>query len=347
MTQPPSQSANDRDASIRPAEDALQDYMAQLFFAPDTHADVDFAKQARVDVDSAQTPVASPSSMANVDAWHALNGTKDDAALAASTPLMPMPKRPPALQSQAALLMSAGQIPRDVALSDGQKRDLQRLLDQKLLSSATPVDERPLEPPPAPEVPRENCAKAIPDQDSELAPEHVERLEACTHKSTRASLAPEAVYRGHWQHQLPDWAATRFDVLLFSCRGVSLAIPLISLGHIYWQTEPLHQLPGGAPWGLGVKPLHKGGQLKVIDAGAYFMPERSGCLDFDAGLHILALADSDWAFAVDRVANPVAVTPEDVQWRPFSRNNPWLAGAIKHHMCVLIDTPALITLLIR
>lgn len=191
-----------------------------------------------------------------------------------------------------------------------------------------------------------------------LAPNHASSgsKNTASKLATRASLAnPESLrpsakapviilpeeYRAHWQGQLPAWGHKRFDVLLFSCRGVTLAIPLISLGHIYLHNQPLNILPHLPHWVLGVKPVADG-KLKVADAGAYFLPERSATLNIDAEIHIIGLADSDWAFAVDSVANPTKIDANDVQWRPFSKTSPWLAGAIKRQMCVLIDTPALI-----
>jgi purine-binding chemotaxis protein CheW len=155
-----------------------------------------------------------------------------------------------------------------------------------------------------------------------------------------AIISPEE-FRAHWQGQLPAWGHKTFDVLLFSCRGVTLAIPLISLGHIYLHNQPLNILPHLPSWVLGVKPVADG-KLKVADAGAYFLPDRPATLDIENELHIIGLADSDWAFAVDSVANPTKIHADDVQWRPFSKTSPWLAGAIKRQMCVLIDTPALI-----
>lgn len=161
-------------------------------------------------------------------------------------------------------------------------------------------------------------------------------------------------YRGHWQGNLPEWGQGSFDVLLFRSHGVTMAIPLIALGHIYLQTEPLNQLPSLPPWVTGIKPLPEM-QLRVIDTGAYFMPERKGkplddkfaskggSLSKEAGeMPILSIANSHWAFAVDTVANPVTINPSDVQWRSLNTDNPWLAGAVKEHMCVLIDTPALL-----
>ncbi|BCD99171.1 chemotaxis protein CheW [Marinagarivorans cellulosilyticus] len=205
-----------------------------------------------------------------------------------------------------------------------------------------------------PAVPREEVAAIVDNKLPEELPDKAVAPLNTTHQVPQASepkdsaLTAPAVpnYREHWIQQLPDWGQSRFDVLLFSARGVTLAIPLIALGHIYLQNAPLNQVPGLPPWVIGVKPLTQG-QLKVIDAGAFFTPDRPNRLNTDEDIHLLSIADSQWAFAVDSVANPVTIGTTDVQWRPLSAASPWLAGAIKQHMCVLVDTPALLKLLSR
>ena len=204
-----------------------------------------------------------------------------------------------------------------------------------------------------PAMPREEVAivdNKLPEElpDKAVAPLNAtpQVPQACEPEDSALAAPGEPNYREHWMQQLPDWGQSRFDVLLFSARGVTLAIPLIALGHIYLQNAPLNQVPGLPPWVIGVKPLTQG-QLKVIDAGAFFMPDRPHRLNTDEDLHLLSIADSQWAFAVDSVANPVTIGTADVQWRPLSAASPWLAGAIKQHMCVLVDTPALLKLLSR
>ena len=265
----------------------------------------------------------------------------------------------PAPQAKVTQRLMAEQVPTDIPLSEEQKKGLQKLLDQKLLIAP----EAFAEPQSPPEIMAGEEGLDVVDYsparaDTQLLePEVVEELigeeplpavELLDENIDGSQPEPQRVhnYREHWNNQLPDWGQSKFDALLFSSRGVTLAIPLIALGHIYLQTKPLNQLPSLPSWVIGVKPLTHG-QLKIIDAGAFFMPERPNRLNTDADLHLLALADSQWAFAVDSVANPISISVGDVQWRPLSDANPWLAGAIKHHMCVLIDTPALLKLLGR
>jgi purine-binding chemotaxis protein CheW len=195
---------------------------------------------------------------------------------------------------------------------------------------------------PAPTIKSDNLIAPSPEDVLTVARVNVEaKIAVEPEREVELTLPPTLDFRAHWHNQRPDWAGNYFDVLLFSCRGVTLAIPLISLGHIYWQTEPLNQLPHLPSWVLGVKSLSTQ-KLKIIDAGAYFLPLRAATLCAQAPMHLIAFADSDWAFAVDSVANPLRIALDDVQWRGLNGDNPWLAGAIKKPMCVVIDTPALL-----
>lgn len=275
----------------------------------------------------------------------------------------------------------AEQIPTDVLLAPNQKRELQALLDQSLNASLTScADESYRQPIASPQ--RSVVATTIAAQDkpriqastlhdsgirlsdiplpsthlmpaikTECTDEMRVNHQVLTNSDVSAleavckTISPDLPdYRAHWSNHCPSWAQGTFDALLFKCRGVTLAIPLTSLGHIYTHEERLKQLPNTPSWMLGVKPLPQG-QLKVIDAGAYFMPERAPSLNLEGELYILGLAGCLWGFAVDTLTNPVTITPEDVQWRSLNSHNPWLAGAIKKQMCVLIDAPALLTFL--
>ena len=265
----------------------------------------------------------------------------------------------PAKQSRVIQRLMVEQVPSDIPLSQEQKKGLQKLLDQKLLIAPAVFTEQQNTPDilaleevsdavdSAPAMIEENLLETE-VVEGLIGQEPLPEVEPINDNVDGPQTQPQVVfnYREHWNNQLPDWGQETFEALLFSSRGVTLAIPLIALGHIYLQTKPLNQLPSLPSWVIGVKPLMQG-QLKVIDAGAFFMPERPNRLNTDADLHLLALADSQWAFAVDSVANPISISACDVQWRPLSDANPWLAGAIKQHMCVLIDTPALLKLLAR
>lgn len=300
--------------------------------------------------------------------------------------IQPPRLRPPVRQPP---LVSAGwadQVPTDQPLAPSQKEQLQRLFDHAL-TQVRPVqlDHLSAEEPPA------SLAKTPSSSDLEIpATLQVDSVMGASQASIVAPLAqPEPLsavavtvveaevsvaqsiepandqtpkpilYREHWSgadaQGRPSWAQARFDVLLFHTRGVTLGIPLISLGHIYWQREALSTWPGAQPWFMGVKPLGQEA-LQVVDAGQYFLPDRpvkapdpDGDDELPAApdFTVLQLAGSLWSLAVEGVANPVVVTDSDIQWRSFHAGSPWLAGAIKKHLCVLLDPPALIKALNR
>lgn len=281
----------------------------------------------------------------------ATHGKPLNEAIADESPLVQTALEPMRLPAEA--------IPADVALSSVQKHSLQKLLDRQMsapaaeaenLQVAAPTlavdeaDEQSLNIAGAEllidaSLPSEQEGRDS-EQDEPLEPDGASQDAAGVEQELAHELTQKS-HREHWANGLPDWGSQRFDVLLFSCRKVNLAIPLISLGHIYLERGSLTQMPSLPAWVLGVK-ASAAGNLKVIDAGAYFMPERAATLDADDELHIVSLAGSQWAFAVDTVANPISMTIEDVQWRSQSPQSPWLAGAIKREMCVLIDPPALL-----
>ncbi|MDZ7924513.1 MAG: chemotaxis protein CheW [Marinagarivorans sp.] len=241
----------------------------------------------------------------------------------------------------------AENIPADSPLNSVQKEGLQKLLDASIAKN---LAKNSLEPEiPALTIEDSNSASInldVVQTSSVLSAAPTSSLIKIMAEDGEQNVAPAEIikpldFRAHWHNQRPDWAAQHFDVLMFSCRGVTLAIPLISLGHIYWQTESLNFLPHLPDWVLGVKPQPQN-SLKIIDAGAYFFPARPATLCTQSPMHLITFADSDWAFAVDTVANPLRIALDDVQWRGLSGENPWLAGAIKKPMCVVIDTPALL-----
>jgi chemotaxis signal transduction protein len=262
-------------------------------------------------------------------------------------------------------ILIADRIPSDVTLSEIQKRDLQRLFDKRLIDDAmvepltptaslTTLSTEPLPKLLPPETSSPIVGLSRLDNEEELLKDDtgvdnsnsdqglINRAVALHKSQATPSLAPVMRYRAHWRNERPDWAQSKFDVLLFSCRGASLAIPLLSLGHIFLQKEPLNHMPAMPSWVAGVIPVANNSMIKVINAGAFFLPEREARPDSDPHLHLLTLADSQWAFAVESIANPITLSDGDIQWRTETLATPWLAGAIKRQMCVLIDAPALL-----
>jgi purine-binding chemotaxis protein CheW len=142
----------------------------------------------------------------------------------------------------------------------------------------------------------------------------------------------------------PSWAQQRFEVLLFEVAGLTLAVPLVSLGQIQPLTEELTPLFGQADWFIGLQPTPVG-RVRVINTARFVMPERYEEHFIDAAKYVVSLADSPWGLAVDAVNQPITLNPEDVKWRGERSKRPWLAGTIKQHMCALLDIPTMRRLL--
>ncbi len=72
----------------------------------------------------------------------------------------------------------------------------------------------------------------------------------------------------------PDWAQNRFQCLSFQVAGVTLAAPLEKLNGIVELTEEITELPGYAPWVIGLLP-NRGKNVQVVDVAKIIMPNES------------------------------------------------------------------------
>lgn len=136
----------------------------------------------------------------------------------------------------------------------------------------------------------------------------------------------------------PCWAQNRFEVLLFSVSGLTLAVPLISLGQIQPITDDLTPLFGQADWFMGLQPTPMG-KIRTINTAKFVMPERYDEAFLKTAKYVVSIDGLPWGLAVDAVNQPISLEPEDVNWRSERSKRAWLAGTVKQHMCALIDIP--------
>lgn len=141
----------------------------------------------------------------------------------------------------------------------------------------------------------------------------------------------------------PAWATKTFDTLLVDVAGLTLAIPLVVLGHIFRVQDGFSHLPGQGPLFLGTLSTARG-PLRVINTALLVMPERydAACVEqvqFVVSLATEPACGQPWqlALAVNRVAQPVSLACDDVVWRGERSKRPWLLGTVKSHMCALLD----------
>ncbi|MDN3236371.1 CheW domain-containing protein [Pseudomonas sp. WAC2] len=143
----------------------------------------------------------------------------------------------------------------------------------------------------------------------------------------------------------PEWAEEPFECLLFDVAGLTLAVPLICLGTIHsLEGRELTPLFGQSDWFLGILPSPQG-NLKVLDAARWVMPERYR-EDFKEGLRfVISVEGYDWGIAVHQVSRSIRLDPAEVKWRTQRSQRPWLAGTVIEHMCALLDVSALAALI--
>ena len=144
---------------------------------------------------------------------------------------------------------------------------------------------------------------------------------------------------------LPQWAQSRFDVLLFKVSGLTLAVPLISLGQIQPITDELTPLFGQADWFMGIQPTPQG-KIRTVNTAKFVMPERYDESFIKNAKYVVSINGVPWGLAVDSVNQPIRLQPGDVKWRSDRSKRPWLAGTVKEHMCALLDIPMIGQILI-
>lgn len=159
-------------------------------------------------------------------------------------------------------------------------------------------------------------------------------------------VAPEpAGPRAPLEQGQPEWGEAPFECLLFDVAGLTLAVPLVSLGSIYSLAgEELTPLFGQPDWFLGILPC-QAGNLKVLDTARWVMGDRYRD-DFREGLqYVISVQGYEWGLAVHQVSRSIRLDPREVKWRSQRSQRPWLAGTVIDHMCALLDVSALAELI--
>ncbi|MBE0360214.1 chemotaxis protein CheW [Pseudoalteromonas aliena] len=142
-----------------------------------------------------------------------------------------------------------------------------------------------------------------------------------------------------------DYFEGEFQALFFEVAGLTLAVPLKSLGGIHQLSEVNH-LFGKPKWFKGVM-LNRDEKLNVVDTARWVMPEKydeklEASLNYQ---YLITLGDSQWGLLAEKLINNITLSKEDVKWNTNKGKRPWLAGVIKEKMCALIDVDNLNALL--
>jgi len=203
----------------------------------------------------------------------------------------------------------------------------QQVLDQQLALSAY-LDAMLDEPARAP------VAESVPMVAPVEAPVIVEQAPVVT-DVTVAAAQEHAVAEG-----LPDWAASRFQALLFEVAGLTLAVPLVKLKGVVPNEQDCTPMPGHSSLFLGVVP-YQGLQSKVVDTARFVLPsDLAAQLSEDADermQHLVMIDDGRWALACNRIGDVIDLNSDDVKWRGGNSKREWLAGTVIEHMCALLD----------
>ena len=143
---------------------------------------------------------------------------------------------------------------------------------------------------------------------------------------------------------VPAWREAPFEALLFDVGGLTLAVPLISLGSIHSLDGPITPLFGQPDWFLGLLPT-QAGNLKVLDIARWIMPERYTPELRDSLRFVISVQGHEWGMAVHGVSQSIRLDPAQVKWRSGQGKRPWLAGTVIDQMCALVDVEALAELI--
>ncbi|MBC6907142.1 chemotaxis protein CheW [Saccharophagus sp. K07] len=163
--------------------------------------------------------------------------------------------------------------------------------------------------------------------------------EAVVEPQVLAATAVQVREDNSWaENGRPLWAQKHFEVLLCRVSGLTLAVPLVALGHIHPLTEQLTPIFGQAEWFMGLQPT-PAGQIRVVNTALFVMPERYDPAFVESARYVITIDGLDWGLAIDQVQQPTRLNPEDVTWRGERSKRPWLAGTIKSAMCALLDIP--------
>lgn len=145
---------------------------------------------------------------------------------------------------------------------------------------------------------------------------------------------------------MSEYMEQNFQALFFKVAGLTLAVPLKSLGGIH-QLGKVSPLMGKPEWFRGIM-TERDNKLQVVDTARWVMPEKctpelEESLDYQ---YLITLNDSPWGLLCEELVTSEPLQPQSIQWRKETNHKrPWLAGVVRDRMCALLDVNALITLL--
>ncbi|GGB49940.1 chemotaxis protein CheW [Shewanella inventionis] len=164
--------------------------------------------------------------------------------------------------------------------------------------------------------------------------------EKAAHQLQQTGATPPSITQ-NLQEVLDD----EFQVLFFNVAGLTLAVPLVSLGGII-KIEKINHLIGRPSWFKGVQ-THRDTKINVVDTCAWVMPEKytpelAQSVNYQ---YLVMLENSAWGLTCESLVNAVKIDKSHVNWREKPGKRPWLAGVVKQQMCGILHVQALIEML--
>lgn len=216
---------------------------------------------------------------------------------------------------------------------------------RSLLERATPAVQQS-EPEPEPEVVSEPepVPKAEPEPEPEPEPEIIEPTEV-TETEVSADMEDNDAAPPPTDAMM-EYQENDFQALFFKVAGLTLAVPLKSLGGIHTLSK-ISPLIGKPRWFRGIM-NERGAKLQAVDTARWVMPEKltdevEEQISYE---YMITLSDSNWGLLCEELVDSEPLQPDAIQWRNGpNQKRPWLAGVVRDRMCALLDVNALITLL--
>jgi purine-binding chemotaxis protein CheW len=215
-----------------------------------------------------------------------------------------------------------------------KKAELQKLLSQQALFAKQEIE---------PQIePKVDLKDPEPQVSAELPQVELETDSAIeTYDSFHNNLEDLAQWA---ENGRPVWAQDKFEALLFEVSGLTLAVPLVSLGQIFPLTDELTTIFGQSDWMMGLLPSTLG-RLRVVNTALFVMPEKYDDSFPENAKYVVSIDGVPWALAVDCVNQPVTLDPDEIRWRSERGKRAWLAGTVKSAMCALLDIPQMAQIL--
>jgi hypothetical protein len=169
--------------------------------------------------------------------------------------------------------------------------------------------------------------------------------------SDKGVSVPETVRLEDASPDIPEWAARPFQSLLVEISGTTYALPLVAISGIGKLPDTIQQLPGFAPWEVGIF-AGRNGPVRVVEPSKLGMASNlcqpDNChVNSPRGQWLVFVGEGRWGLRCDLLKEIVILEKTQIRWRRAHGGYPWLAGTVKPHLWTLINMGALVERLVK